>query len=112
MAARQPNHRKLWFFINTLRTVFVILLYTMVSWLMVRHSRENPPISIIGNVPRGFQHMHVPYVDADLAGIMAPDYPVSVIVMLMYVSEAHDCVYSRADFIRFQRAHCHLKVFW
>lgn len=86
MAKRQPNHRKIWFFINTLRTVFVILLYTLISWLMVRGRRDNPPINIIGHVPRGFQHMHVPYVDSDLASLMAPDFPVSVIVMLMYAA--------------------------
>lgn len=83
MAGKQPAHRKIWFFANTLRTVFVILLYTLISWLMVRHRRDDPPITIIGTVPRGFQAMGVPKVDADLAGKMASELPVAVIVMLM-----------------------------
>lgn len=85
MAARQPNRRKLWFFINTLRTVFVILLYTLVSWLMVRHHRHDPPISVIGSVPRGFKAMGVPKIDSDVASKMASELPVAVIVMLMCV---------------------------
>ena len=37
LAKRQPHRRKLWFFCNTLRTVFVILLYTLISYLVNRH---------------------------------------------------------------------------
>lgn len=83
MARRQPNRRKLWFFLNTLRTVIVILLYTMISYLMVRNHRDDPPITIIGTVPRGFQAMGVPKVNSDLAGLMAGELPVACIVMLM-----------------------------
>lgn len=52
-AKRSPNHRKLIFFISTLRTAFVILLYTMISWLVNRHHRTHPKFSILGKVPRG-----------------------------------------------------------
>lgn len=50
---RYPRRRKLIFFISTLRTAFVILLYTLVSWLVNRHHRKNPKFSILGSVPRG-----------------------------------------------------------
>jgi sodium-independent sulfate anion transporter 11 len=52
-ARRLPNKKKLFFFVNTLRTVFVILLYTMISWLVNRNFRSKPKFTILGNVPRG-----------------------------------------------------------
>jgi len=57
LAKRIPQHRKLFFFCNTLRTVFVILLYTLVSWLVNRHIRQHNSkyahFKILGTVPRG-----------------------------------------------------------
>jgi sodium-independent sulfate anion transporter 11 len=57
MAKKQPDRQKLWFFISTLRTAFVILLYTMISWLVNMHRRDKPLFTLIGVVPRGFQNM-------------------------------------------------------
>lgn len=53
MAKRNPNKRKMWFFISTLRTVFVVLLYTLISWLVNRHHRKKPKFKILKDVPRG-----------------------------------------------------------
>jgi sodium-independent sulfate anion transporter 11 len=52
-AKKFPSHQKLIFFISTLRTVFVILLYTMISWLVNRDHRKKPIFKILGTVPRG-----------------------------------------------------------
>jgi sodium-independent sulfate anion transporter 11 len=54
MAKKQPSQRKKWFFISTLRTAFVILLYTMISWLVNREHREAPLFKILQDVPRGW----------------------------------------------------------
>lgn len=53
MAKRNPHQKKSWFFVSTLRTAFVILLYTMISWLANRNRRSNPLFRIVGRVPRG-----------------------------------------------------------
>ena len=50
---RVPNRRKAFFFLATLRTAFVILLYTMISWLVNRNRRKKPLFKILGTVPRG-----------------------------------------------------------
>ena len=50
---RFPSKQKLFFFASTLRTVFVILLYTMISWLVNRNRRTKPLFKILGTVPRG-----------------------------------------------------------
>jgi len=57
LAKRNPEKRKIFFFCNTLRTVFVILLYTLISYLVNRnlpgHSSKKAPFKILGTVPRG-----------------------------------------------------------
>lgn len=52
-AKKNPKRQKTFFFISTLRTVFVLLLYTMISWLVNRHHRKKPLFKILGTVPRG-----------------------------------------------------------
>lgn len=52
-AKRFPAHSKLFFFLSTLRTAFVILLYVMISWLVNMNRREDPRFAILGHVPRG-----------------------------------------------------------
>lgn len=52
-ARKVPSRAKTFFFLATLRTAFVILLYTMISWLANRHHRKKPIFKILGTVPRG-----------------------------------------------------------
>ena len=54
-ARRMPNRSKTFFFISTIRTAFIILLYTMISWLVNRHHRAKKQrlFAILGDVPRG-----------------------------------------------------------
>jgi sodium-independent sulfate anion transporter 11 len=53
-AKRYPQKQKLFFFLSTLRTVFVILLYTMISWLVNRHMKKGKAkFKILFTVPRG-----------------------------------------------------------
>jgi len=85
-AKRWPSHRRLIFFISTLRTSFVILLYTMISWLVNRHHR-NPVTAhkfvILGSVPRGFTDAGAPIVTKKLISDFASELPVAVIVLLI-----------------------------
>ncbi|KAM0513286.1 hypothetical protein ACHAPE_007938 [Trichoderma viride] len=83
MAKKQPQRAKLYFFISTLRTAFVILLYTGISAGMVLHHRAKPPISVLGKVPRGFQHTGAPEINTTIIKAFAPELPAAVIVMLI-----------------------------
>lgn len=87
LARKQPHRRKIWFFCNTLRTVFVILLYTMISWLvnlhLPDHDSKKSPFKILGTVPRGFQDVGVPVINSELVGLFASQLPASVIVLLI-----------------------------
>ncbi|OTB02124.1 hypothetical protein M426DRAFT_206167 [Hypoxylon sp. CI-4A] len=83
-AARKfPSHHKLFFFLGTLRAVFVILLYTMISWLVNMHRRDDPAFAILEDVPRGFQHAAVPKLDSDIISSFIGELPATVIVLLI-----------------------------
>ncbi|CAL3962184.1 unnamed protein product [Diplocarpon coronariae] len=82
-AKKWPRQQRKFFFIATLRTAFVILLYTMVSWLVNRHHRKKPLFKILKNVPRGFTAAAAPTVNIRIIKIFASDLPSAVIVLLI-----------------------------
>jgi sodium-independent sulfate anion transporter 11 len=82
-ARRNPQKAKLFFFLSTLRTVFVILFYTMISAAVNLHRRDDPAFSLLGHVPRGFQHAGVPTVTRPLIASFATNLPSAVIVLLI-----------------------------
>lgn len=53
LAKKYPRREKTLFFVSTLRTAFVILLYTAISAGVNLHRRTNPLFSVLGEVPRG-----------------------------------------------------------
>ncbi|KAK2765332.1 Sulfate permease 2 [Arachnomyces sp. PD_36] len=83
MAKKQPARAKMYFFISTLRTAFVILLFTMISWLVNRNHREEPLFKILGDVPRGFQNAAVPTVNSEIVKPFVGELPAAVIVLLI-----------------------------
>ncbi|KIX04210.1 uncharacterized protein Z518_07764 [Rhinocladiella mackenziei CBS 650.93] len=82
-AKKYPHRAKLFFFLSTLRTAFVILLYTLVSWLVNRHHRDDHVFAILGTVPRGFKHAQVPKINTDIISYFSGELPASIIVLLI-----------------------------
>lgn len=83
LAKKNPSKAKLFFFLSTLRTAFVILLYTGISAGVNIHHRKNPKFSILKTVPRGFQNAAVPTVDSRIIKGFVGELPASVIVLLI-----------------------------
>lgn len=87
LAKHYPNRRKAFFFCNTLRTAFVILLYTLISWLANRtvasSNSKKAHFSILGTVPRGFTDAAVPTINKHIITLFANKLPASVIVLLI-----------------------------
>jgi sodium-independent sulfate anion transporter 11 len=83
LAKRYPSRAKTIFFINTLRTAFVLLLYVAISYGINRNHRSKPRISVLGNVPRGFKHARVPHITTDIVSAFASELPSTVIVLLI-----------------------------
>ncbi|KAK4153391.1 sulfate transporter family-domain-containing protein [Chaetomidium leptoderma] len=83
-AKRWPKHQRIIFFLSTLRTVFVILLYTMISWLVNRGlPKDQIKFKILLDVPRGFQNAAVPVLNQRIASNLAGYLPATVIVLLI-----------------------------
>ncbi|KKY25323.1 putative sulfate permease [Phaeomoniella chlamydospora] len=82
-AKKFPRRAKLFFFLSTLRTAFVILLYVLVSWLVNRNHKKHPSFKILKTVPRGFQNAAVPTINTDIISAFASELPSTVIVMLI-----------------------------
>lgn len=80
---RYPKWTKSLFFASTLRTAFVMLFYTMVSWLVNMSRRDDPAFKILGKIPRGFKHMGVPKVSTEIIGTFVSELPATVIVLLI-----------------------------
>ena len=84
-ARKMPKRSKVFFFLGTLRTAFVILLYILISWLVNRHHRatKDHRFQILGTVPRGFQNAAVPVINKKIIKTFASEIPASVIVLLI-----------------------------
>lgn len=71
---------------------FVILLYILISWLVNRNiqalkgakpNMNKAKFKILGKVPRGFQHAGAPKMDNEILTAIAPDLPVTIIVLIL-----------------------------
>lgn len=82
-AKKYPHRAKIFFFASTLRTVFVILFYTMISAAVNLHRRDNPAFTLLGTVPRGFQNAAVPTMDPKIISAFSGQIPAGVIVLLI-----------------------------
>jgi sodium-independent sulfate anion transporter 11 len=84
-ARRWPYRAKTFFFISTLRTVFTLCLFLLVSYLCNRgpYHRKHPRFKILGTVPRGFKHMGVPKLNHTMVTAIAKQLPGAIIVLLM-----------------------------
>ncbi|KAM5356041.1 hypothetical protein ACJ41O_002687 [Fusarium nematophilum] len=82
-ADRFPKYKRGLFFANTMRTVFVILVYTIISWALNMHRPEAPLFKILGTIPRGFQNIGVPTITSELVSDFGPYLPATVIVLLV-----------------------------
>jgi sodium-independent sulfate anion transporter 11 len=82
-ARRHPHLTKLFFFLGALRTVFIIVLFTLISFAVNAHRRESPAFALVGTVPRGFGHAGVPVLKADVIKLFVPKLPACVIALLI-----------------------------
>ncbi len=80
-AKKQPHRAKFWFFVSTLRTVFVILFYTMISAAVNLHRRDNPAFKVLETVPRGKIVLQAPASLLMLTIIQASNTPLFLPLM-------------------------------
>ena len=56
---------------------------TFVSWLIITTSHGKEPITVLGEVPRGFKIHLIPPFDAKLMGVTLGQIPVPCVVLLL-----------------------------
>lgn len=85
LTKRYPKYSRVFFFSSVLRNVVVIIFSTLISWGVCKgYSKEDGyPISILKDVPSGFRHVGVMEYDTEIMSVMAPELPVSVVVLLL-----------------------------
>ncbi|EKV16024.1 SutA [Penicillium digitatum Pd1] len=80
---KKPHKAKLFFFLSTLRTAFVVLFYTMISAAVNLHRRNHPAFKLLGHVPRGFKAAGVPKIDVPMIKAFLSELPAAVMVLLI-----------------------------
>lgn len=86
LGERYPQHRKKFFFSNVMRNGVVVIILTIASWLTVRgdvKAGKPPRISILKDVPRGFQHVGPLRIDSKLLSALGPSIPVATLILLL-----------------------------
>ncbi|KFA66298.1 hypothetical protein S40285_01895 [Stachybotrys chlorohalonatus IBT 40285] len=78
-----PRQKRVIFFINTMRSVLVIMFYTLLSFVINGDSIEDPMFSILGKVPKGLPRVTLPVIDGDLMSRFGSHLPATAIVMLV-----------------------------
>lgn len=81
---RYPQHNRWIFFFNTSRSIVVLVFGTLICFMINHFGHfEKSPISIIGDVPAGFNHMAVPTIKMDLLSFFISDLPGIVVLIVM-----------------------------
>jgi solute carrier family 26 (sodium-independent sulfate anion transporter), member 11 len=84
MERRQAKQKRTWAFLSSLRMTFVMILFTVVSYLVNRnYDIDNPRFRIVGYIEPGFQKAGLPRPDMKLLGLIAPQLPAIVIILVI-----------------------------
>lgn len=85
LAKKDPRHKKLYFYLSTLRNAVIIIFSTLISWAIChKHKKSGKfPISIVKTVPRGLQHVGVHPLTSQMASDMATELPIATVILLL-----------------------------
>ncbi|KAF2663186.1 sulfate permease [Microthyrium microscopicum] len=80
---KRPNLAKKIFFASTLRTVFMLLLCTLISYIINRTHKEHPAFRILGFIPKGFRSVAPPKLSSGAMRAIVGQLPAAVIVLII-----------------------------
>ncbi|KAG1199825.1 hypothetical protein G6F70_004568 [Rhizopus microsporus] len=89
LSKRFPKLSKPIFLLNIMRSGLIVIFGTVISYLVNRQHRDNPLISIIKDVPAGFDAMAIPSLNVTVlkdASVTLP--PIVLILILEHISIA------------------------
>ncbi|KAI7847231.1 sulfate transporter family-domain-containing protein [Circinella umbellata] len=79
---KYPKYAMPLFFLSIMRNGVVVIFGTLIAFL-INIGKETSPISILKDVPPGFQAMHVPNVNPTTVGAIAGSLPSGVIILIL-----------------------------
>ncbi|KAI8139144.1 sulfate transporter family-domain-containing protein [Fennellomyces sp. T-0311] len=79
---KYPKYAMPLFFFSIMRNGIVVIFGTLIAFL-INIGKETSPISILKDVPPGFQAMAVPSVNGDLIGQISGSLPSGVIILIL-----------------------------
>ncbi|KAJ4189608.1 hypothetical protein NW767_000244 [Fusarium falciforme] len=84
MERRHPQKKRVWSYISSLRMTFVMLLFTLVSFL-VHHGVpfEESKFRIVGKIDPGFKKANLPSPDTELLKLVMPQLPAVAIILVI-----------------------------
>ncbi|KAF4635044.1 hypothetical protein G7Y89_g3057 [Cudoniella acicularis] len=83
VAIKRPKMAKAIFFVSTLRTVLILLFYTLVSYLVNRTRKDDPLFRILGFIPSGFHTAPPPKIEAKVLATLLSQTPAACIVLVI-----------------------------
>lgn len=66
-----------------MRSIFVLVIYTLIAYLVTRHHKAAPPIAILGHIPRGLTTVGPPRLDKEVIKTYASHLPAVLIVLVI-----------------------------
>lgn len=79
---RDKRRKWVWFYLNTLRSAFIIIFSTLISWGCYRIYGKTD-ISMIKTVPRGLKDVGVHTVDPKIAAALGTELPIATVVLVL-----------------------------
>lgn len=81
---RYPQYSRAIFFFNISRSIVVLVFSTLICFMVNRFGHfEKSPMSVIGIIEPGLNHIAVPTVKTDLVSFFLSDLPGIVVLMVM-----------------------------
>ncbi|KAF4982423.1 hypothetical protein FZEAL_1941 [Fusarium zealandicum] len=84
MERRHPQKKRVWSYISSLRLTFVMLLFTLVSFIVHRNVPfEDSKFRIVGKIEPGFQRASLPSLNTELISLVMPQLPAVAIILVI-----------------------------
>ncbi|OTA55460.1 sulfate permease [Hypoxylon sp. EC38] len=84
LSSRRKTREKVWTTINSLRFLFMVSLYILISFLVNRNVPLNEAkFRILGQIPAGFRRVRPPTLQPDLIKALLPELPAAAIIIII-----------------------------
>ena len=110
-----PQYSRCIFFFNTSRSAVVLVFSTLICFMINRFGYfTKSPVTVLGEIPAGLNHMAVPTIKTDLVSFFLSDLPGIVILAIMEHGTISNSLGKIADYkgkVLFYSKH-HLNAFY